>query len=92
MTPNAKAKEVTRMKASKFQRDKSPEVLRHQDLANGEEATGRTPVEAPPKEVEEPLGIALAEARHIAVATDLRDRAQTDDREFALFFREGFPV
>ena len=80
------------MKASKFQRDKSPEVLRHQDLANGEEAIVRIPAVDPPIEVEAPPGTALAEARHNAVVIDLRDRAQTDDREFALFFREGFPV
>jgi len=86
MTPNAKAKGVTRMKASKFQRDKS-KGLRHRDLANSEEATDRTPAADPPTEAEAPLGAAPAETRHTAVAIDLRDRAQTRNRIFALLLR-----
>jgi len=77
---------------SKFQRDKSPKVLRGRDLANGEEATARTPVAVEPTQVEDALGIIPAKIRHIAVTINLRDRAQTDDRELALLFRESLPV
>ena len=63
------------MKASKFQRDKSPEVLRHQDLANGEEAIVRIPVVVEPIEVQVPLGIVPVEVRNVTVAINLTNGA-----------------
>ncbi len=79
-------------RVSKFQRDKSPKVLRHRDLANGEKATERRTAAVERMQEEVTLGPDLAEAGHAARAKDLRDRTETDDRELALLFREGFPV
>src|SRR3989344_8338721 len=44
-------------------------------VANGEEAVVLIPVVVPPVEVEIPLGVVLVEFRHVAIVTDLRDRA-----------------
>ena len=72
-------------------------VQRSEDLsgrglvANGEKATRAIPIVAEPRQVQVAPGIVPVEIRHTAAAMDLRDRAQTNDRELALFIGVFLP-
>ncbi len=65
-------------------------------FANGQEADAATPDAVPPIEVEVAPGAVPAEVRHVAVAADLRDGTQSDNRILTLlvgvFFPEGKQV
>lgn len=76
---------------SKGQSTKSLGLRGRGKFANGEETIAATPVEAPPTDVEAASGVEPAEVRHVAVAVDLRDGTEGDNRVLPLLFRVFLP-